>query len=102
MRVLRVEDGLDGVDRARPDVAEHDAERADHQGRPSRLTTPRLRGQRFGLRVHRSAPRLSCVSARYCRGYAHAAITDGSLSVAVTRRSAQADVRFVLPAPPEN
>ena len=35
--VAGVEEGLDGVDRASPDVAEHDTECADHKGQAGRL-----------------------------------------------------------------
>ena len=47
VRVGRVEHGLQGVDRAGADVAEHHAERADHDGRAQRLPTGR-RGRRRG------------------------------------------------------
>jgi hypothetical protein len=37
VRVGGVEDRLDGVDRAGPDVAEHDTECADHHGQANRF-----------------------------------------------------------------
>ena len=38
VRVVRVENRLDGVDRAGPDVAEHDAEGADYDGQANRFS----------------------------------------------------------------
>jgi hypothetical protein len=56
VRVGRVEHGLDRVDRAGPDVAEDDAQRADHDGGAQRLPVAGWcrRGRRGGrLGAHR-------------------------------------------------
>jgi hypothetical protein len=48
VRIVRVEDGLERVDRAGPDVAEHHAERADREQRRARVVTRR---RWFGVHV---------------------------------------------------
>ena len=59
VRVVGVEDGLDGVDRAGADVAEHDTECADHNGQANRFCAADCarRRRRFGICVHGEGPR---------------------------------------------